>query len=67
MTLLGGAGTFFGPFVWALTFLVLEERLSRFIEWWPIVVGAVFMTFVIFLPRGIWGTLVGRLQGEPGA
>ena len=62
MTLLGGAGTFFGPFVGALTFLVLEERLSRFIEWWPIVVGAVFMAFVLFLPRGIWGTLTARLS-----
>jgi branched-chain amino acid transport system permease protein len=61
MTLLGGAGTFFGPFVGALTFLVLEERLSRFIEWWPIVVGVVFMAFVLFLPRGIWGTLLARL------
>jgi branched-chain amino acid transport system permease protein len=61
MTLLGGAGTFFGPFVGALTYLVLEERLSRFIEWWPIVVGAIFMTFVIFLPRGIWGTLTSGL------
>lgn len=67
MTLLGGAGTFFGPFVGALTYLVLEERLSRFIEWWPIVVGSVFMAFVLFLPRGIWGTLTGRLHGQPGA
>ena len=67
MTLLGGAGTFFGPFVGALTYLVLEERLSRFIEWWPIVVGAIFMTFVIFLPRGIWGTLLGGLYGRQGA
>jgi branched-chain amino acid transport system permease protein len=62
MTLLGGAGTFFGPFVGAATFLVLEERLSRLIEWWPIVVGAVFMTFVLFLPKGIWGTLLARLN-----
>jgi len=46
---------------------VLEERLSRFIEWWPIVVGAIFMTFVIFLPRGIWGTLLGGLYGRQGA
>jgi len=67
MTLLGGAGTFFGPFVGALTYLVLEERLSRFIEWWPIVVGAIFMTFVIFLPRGIWGTLrTGLVAPQPG-
>jgi branched-chain amino acid transport system permease protein len=65
MTLLGGAGTFFGPFVGALTYLVLEERLSRLIEWWPIVVGAVFMTFVLFLPKGIWGTLTSGLHGRP--
>jgi branched-chain amino acid transport system permease protein len=62
MTLLGGAGTFFGPFVGALTFVVLEERLSRVIEWWPIVIGAIFMAFVLFLPRGIWGTLTERLH-----
>src|SRR5262245_56997618 len=67
MTLLGGAGTFFGPFVGALTVIVLEERLSRFIEWWPIVVGAIFMAFVLFLPRGIWGTLTGGWHGRQGA
>jgi branched-chain amino acid transport system permease protein len=60
MTLLGGAGTFFGPFVGALAFLVLEDRLSLFTESWPLVVGAIFMGFVLFLPRGIWGTLVAR-------
>jgi branched-chain amino acid transport system permease protein len=62
MTLLGGAGTFFGPFVGAAVYLVLEERLSRVIEWWPILVGAVFMTFVLFLPKGIWGTLLERIR-----
>ncbi|HEU5304061.1 MAG TPA: branched-chain amino acid ABC transporter permease [Gemmatimonadales bacterium] len=62
MTLLGGAGTFFGPFVGALTYVVLEERLSRVIEWWPIVIGAIFMAFVLFLPRGIWGTLTEGLH-----
>ncbi len=62
MTLLGGAGTFFGPFVGAATYLVLEERLSRVIEWWPILVGGVFMTFVLFLPKGIWGTFLARIK-----
>ncbi|PYM18433.1 MAG: branched-chain amino acid ABC transporter permease [Candidatus Rokuibacteriota bacterium] len=61
MTLLGGAGTFFGPFVGAATFLVLADRLSLFIEWWQLVVGLVFMAFVLFLPRGIWGTFLGGL------
>ena len=60
MTLLGGAGPFFGPFVGALTYLVLEDQLSLVTESWPLVIGAVFMAFVIFLPRGIWGTLLER-------
>jgi len=63
MTLLGGAGTFFGPFVGAATFLVLEDRLAVFTESWPLVVGAIFMAFVLFLPKGIWGTLLARLEG----
>jgi branched-chain amino acid transport system permease protein len=61
MTLLGGAGTFFGPFVGAATFLVLADRLSIFIEFWPLVIGVIFMGFVLFLPRGIWGTLLTHL------
>jgi branched-chain amino acid transport system permease protein len=65
MTLLGGAGTFFGPFVGAATFLLLGDRLSLvLVDSWPIVIGAVFMAFVLFLPRGIWGTLVGGIPGR---
>jgi branched-chain amino acid transport system permease protein len=30
------------------------------IEAWPIVIGVIFMAFVLFLPRGIWGTLTAR-------
>ncbi len=62
MTLLGGAGTFFGPFVGAATWLVLEDRLAVFTESWPLVIGAIFMAFVLFLPKGIWGTLLARLD-----
>ena len=62
MTLLGGAGTFFGPFVGAATFLVLEDRLSIFTESWPLVIGAIFSAFVLFLPKGIWGTLTGGVS-----
>ena len=60
MTLLGGAGTFFGPFVGAGTFLVLEDVISARTESWPLVIGLVFMAFVLFLPKGIWGTLTGN-------
>ena len=66
MTLLGGAGTFFGPFVGAAPFLVLEDRLSVFTESWQLVIGAIFSAFVLFLPRGIWGTLIGGFHGRQG-
>jgi branched-chain amino acid transport system permease protein len=62
MTLLGGAGTFFGPFVGAATWLVLQDRVSVFTESWALVIGAVFMAFVLFLPKGIWGTLTASFQ-----
>jgi branched-chain amino acid transport system permease protein len=65
MTLLGGAGTFFGPFVGAGTLLVLGDRLSLvMMDSYPIVIGAVFVAFVLFLPKGIWGTLIGGLHGR---
>ena len=55
MTLLGGMGSFFGPFVGALSFLVMEDVLSLWTTHWQLFVGAVF---VLFLPKGIWGTLL---------
>ena len=67
MTLLGGAGTFFGPFVGAAAYLVLEDRLRTFTESWPLVIGAIFSAFVLFLPRGIWGTLIGGFHGRQSA
>jgi branched-chain amino acid transport system permease protein len=67
MTLLGGAGTFFGPFVGAGTYLVLGDRLAAFTERWPLVIGLIFMAFVLFLPKGIWGTLVDHLPRRQAA
>src|SRR6267143_1829418 len=64
MTLLGGAGTFFGPFVGAATYLVLEDTISVWTESWPLAIGAIFMVFVLFLPKGIWGTLTGGFHGH---
>ena len=58
MTLLGGAGSFFGPFIGALAFLVMEDMFSIWTSHWQIIVGSVFVLFVLFLPKGIWGTLM---------
>lgn len=66
MTMLGGAGSFFGPFAGALVFLVLEDVLSHWTQHWQIVVGSIFILFVLFLPKGLWGALLQRIGG-PGA
>ena len=57
MALLGGPGTFFGPFVGAGVFLYLEDIISAFTKYWMIVLGPIFVLCVLFFPQGIWGTL----------
>jgi branched-chain amino acid transport system permease protein len=58
MSLLGGMGTFFGPFVGAAVFLLLENLVSLWTVHWQLVVGAVFVVCVLFFPAGIWGTIL---------
>ncbi len=56
MCLLGGMGTFFGPFVGAIVFLTLEDVVTHLTPYWMASVGVVFMVFVLFFPRGLWGS-----------
>jgi branched-chain amino acid transport system permease protein len=62
MCLLGGMGTFFGPFVGAAVFLYLEDVVTNHTKYWMAVVGVVFMVFVLFFPRGIWGSTLDWLE-----
>ena len=62
MCLLGGMGTFFGPFVGAGVFLTLEDVATTITPHWMAVVGVVFMGCVLFFPAGIWGSLMKRLE-----
>ena len=62
MSLLGGMGTFFGPFVGAAVFLLLENLVSLWTIHWQLFVGAVFVVCVLFFPAGIWGTILKRLN-----
>ena len=64
MTLLGGAGSFFGPFVGAFAFLLMEDVFSQWTPHWQLIVGAIFILFVLFLPKGIWGTLLTMRGGQ---
>lgn len=59
--------------VWAAAGAILvnlaEGRLSdMFVEGWLLILGVIFIFFVIFLPRGLYGlalTLTERLRGAP--
>ncbi len=60
MALLGGMGTFFGPFIGAAVFLLLENLVSLWTVHWQLAVGGVFIVCVLFFPRGLWGTVLRR-------
>ncbi|GJD47297.1 hypothetical protein OPKNFCMD_0003 [Methylobacterium crusticola] len=62
MALLGGTRTFFGPFVGAATFLLLQDGLATLTSHWQLLVGAIFIAFVLFLPLGLWGEVLARLR-----
>lgn len=58
MSLLGGMGTFFGPFVGAFAFLLLEDVITLITSHWQLFLGIIFMIFVLFFPKGIWGSVL---------
>ncbi|HWW47345.1 MAG TPA: branched-chain amino acid ABC transporter permease [Xanthobacteraceae bacterium] len=64
ISLLGGMGTFFGPFIGAAIFLVLENVVSIWTVHWQLFVGAIFIVCVLFFPAGIWGTILNRMGGR---
>ncbi len=57
ITLLGGMGTFIGPFIGAGVFRYLEDVLSAMTANWMIFLGTIFVLCVLFFPSGIWGTI----------
>ncbi len=57
MTILGGKGYLFGPFVGAAVVLVLQDVLSAYTDSWQLALGAIFVAVVLLAPTGITGTL----------
>ncbi len=55
MSLLGGITTFVGPIIGAFVYWDLQNRVSGLTKYWPAVIGAVFVFFVLVSPRGIGG------------
>jgi branched-chain amino acid transport system permease protein len=53
MTLVGGMGTLYGPMIGAGLIIAVEDVLASYTEQWRLIVGTVFILFVIFVPRGL--------------
>lgn len=63
-TIIGGAGTLFGPVIGTALLIVVREELSNMWEHYPILVGIVVILTVIFAPKGLmgfWNALLDRL------
>jgi branched-chain amino acid transport system permease protein len=53
MVISGGAGTLLGPIVGAALVVVVKSVVSGFIERWNMLLGAIFVAIVIFMPDGL--------------
>jgi branched-chain amino acid transport system permease protein len=62
MTLVGGLGTIFGPFVGAFVVIALENYLAPFGQWVLVIQGAIFVVCVLVFRRGIIGELANVLH-----
>lgn len=67
MVLIGGAGTLIGPVLGAAFLVLLETTVSSYTDSWMLIVGATFILFVVFLPKGIVsiGSLLKRKAKGP--
>ncbi|GGA63194.1 hypothetical protein GCM10011385_16250 [Nitratireductor aestuarii] len=57
MTLIGGVGTLLGPVVGAAIVVTLQNKLAYFGAWVVVMQGAIFVLCVLFLRKGVVGTL----------
>jgi branched-chain amino acid transport system permease protein len=69
MVISGGTGTLLGPVVGAALVVIVKNVASAYIERWNLVLGAIFVTIVVFMPDGLvpgsvrlWGWLRARFS-----
>lgn len=54
MVLLGGIQSLFGPILGAISFIMLEDWISRF-DYWRFIFGTIILLIVIMAPNGLSG------------
>jgi branched-chain amino acid transport system permease protein len=58
MSVLGGINQFFGPFIGAAIFILIEDNIGARTEYWPLIIGSIMLTMVILFPKGIVGEIL---------
>jgi len=53
MTFVGGTGTFWGPMLGVLVYVILQNYLSDITDRWPLFMGLIFVFMVLFIPGGL--------------
>ena len=66
MAVLGGSGTFAGPAIGALVFVLLQDFVMSITQYWRFVMGAVLVLLVVFMPQGLSGTVDALRQPAQG-
>jgi branched-chain amino acid transport system permease protein len=64
MTLLGGAGTLFGPTIGAVFVVFLQHYLSGLGEWVTFILGGIFVVCVLSFRQGVVGAVQGTLRSR---
>lgn len=61
VSIVGGVGTFFGPIVGSVVFLLLHDIIQVVLTRWELVVGGVLIGFILFFNQGIVGAIENRV------
>jgi len=62
MVMIGGLGTLVGPLIGGVFFIVLQEKVSSYVDWYFIVIGLTLIGIILFMPKGLVG--VQRIFGR---
>jgi len=57
VTILGGAGTLYGPIVGSIAYTGMKDLISKVFGNWELIVGALLVFVMLAGEKGIWGTL----------
>lgn len=70
MTILGGMNYFWGPVVGTAMLVLLNQQITAYTEYWPLVLGIILLVLLFTFPGGLLGALHGgiaRLRNAQGA